>query len=296
MHRNGKETLYFIVLFTVLSLTSPMAEAKSQYWMPTFGVSWASQTIDVNVPAEPALARDIAVKAVEIWNDAQLWFKAKYFPEGKTYTFIIDKRPINILVDFTDYWSVSNYCPSLPLGVVGCTRLSWNYSGNITQAIVFLDTKQLTNPNTGSIFLALHEFGHTLGLPDLPSSPTSPCQFQDLFCLYYADRYPSTLDLYALHELAEGKRETKVSLPPWIPYDYYVPTASLILASTGAATTATALKLSNTPSIQGWASNWLATCVVAALVPSGTAIIFALIVKRSKNGCRGRGHGGSGWT
>lgn len=289
MRLSRTATLYFIIPLTILSLASPIALAKSTYWMPTFGVSWASRTVDVSVPTRPALARDIVVKAVEIWNEAQLWFKVNYLPEGKVYTFLIDKRSTDILVDFTDYWSVSNYCPSIPLGVLGCTTLSWNYSRNITQAIVFLDTTQLTNPDTDSIFLVLHELGHALGLPDLPFSLTSFCQYEDLFCMYYADRYPSTLDLYALHELAGGSRETRIPLPSRIPYYYYAPPASLIPTSTVAATTATALKASLSLSLHCCELNQLASFVAAALTCSGTAILFAFIVKRSKHHSRGRG-------
>jgi len=294
MRRVRTGNLSFIVVLAVLSLASPIAQAKSPYWMPTFGVSWASRTVDVSIPAEPAVARELVLKAVEIWNEAQLWFKVTYFPEGKVYTFLIGKRPLDILVDFSDYWSVSNYCPSIPLGVEGCTDVSWNYSRNITQAIVFLDTKQLSNPDSGSIFLVLHEFGHALGLPDLPSSPTSPCQFQDLFCLYYVNQYPSTLDLYALHELAEGIREPMVFLPSRIPYYYYVPSASPIPISTGPATTATAVRAPMTLSIHEQALNQLATFVLATVICSGAVILLAFIVKRSKRRSLGCGHGGPG--
>jgi len=249
--------------------------------MPTFGVSWASQRIGVSIPARPVQARNIAVKAVEIWNEAQLWFRTTYFPTGEVYTFVVEARTTDVLVDFTDYWSVSNYCPSTPLGVVGCTNVRWNYSRSITEAIVFLDTTLLTSPSKDSIFLALHEFGHALGLPDLPSSPTSPCEFQDLFCLYYADEYPSTLDLYALHQLADGNRQTTVSLPSDIPYFYYDSPdgSSVALRSVGVSTNPRA---NMATSMQDLPPEWLKIFDLTAAVCCGIATLLVFVPTRLK--------------
>lgn len=282
----GKGRLYFfVVLLAILALTSPVVSGESHYWMPTFGVSWAGRTIDVSIASSPSMAmgRDMVVKAAETWNEAQLWFRAMYFPNGNVYTFLIGKRPLNVLVDFTDYWTVSNYCPSTPFGVEGCTTLRFNYSGNITQAIVFLDIKRLINPDNDSMYLVLHEFGHALGLPDLPWSSFSLCTFQDLMCLYYRDEYPSTLDLYALHELAGGNHMTNVVLPSNIPYAYYLPPESPNMPSTvELATRSTTLSSSVTPSLQSEKSTWLTGFILAGLIGSGTVILFAIITKKLK--------------
>ena len=273
-----KVCLCTVLLLGTLTLASPVASGKTPYWIQTFGVSWTNQTVDVSIPAGPGMARHLVVQALDIWNQAQLWFEATYFPRGRVYTFVVDNRPLDVLVDFTDYWSVSNYCPSVPLGVEGCTNVTWNLSRNITRAIVFLDTKRLITPNMDSIFLVLHEFGHALGLPDLPSL----CPFQDLSCLYYADHYPSTLDLYALHELADGMRETMVSLPPTIPYQYYSPSQNFVSSILGTAiSTTAAIKASMTIESSEPQSDQLAILFLATVICLGSAI-FVVIVKRSR--------------
>lgn len=40
--------------------------------------------------------------------------------------------------------------------------------------------------------------------------------------MYYPNEYPSTLDLYGLHQLAGGNRQTDVLLPTTVPYAYYM--------------------------------------------------------------------------
>jgi hypothetical protein len=214
--------------------TVPAVQARpqSQYWIPTFGASWPSQLIYVRVPSTPSVAHDLVLKAITIWDQAQSWFKSTYFPNGRTYTFVVGNEQSHVLVEFTDHWSVSNYCSSSPLGVDGCTHIRWDDSNNITHAVVFLDTSLLTYQGSkyDPLFLALHEFGHALGLTDYPSSLS--CPFQHLLCMYYPNEYPSTLDLFALHELAGGYRESDVFLPSTVPYTYYMTSIVPITTST----------------------------------------------------------------
>jgi hypothetical protein len=203
--------------------TTPAVQARpqSQYWIPTFGASWPSPLIYVKIPSTPTVAHDFVARAITIWDHAQSWFKATYFPNGKTYTFAIGNESSHVQVEFTDYWTVNSYCSSTPFGIDGCTHIRWDDSNTITNAIVFLDTSLLTyqGPKYDPLFLVLHEFAYTLGLTDYPSSVS--CPFQDLLCMYYPNEYPSTLDLYGLHQLAVGNRETKVVLPLSVPYAYY---------------------------------------------------------------------------
>jgi hypothetical protein len=275
--------LCVIGLLAILCLTTPIVQAEFSYLIPTFGASWVTRMIDVSIPSQPAIAYGLVVRAVEIWNEAQLWFRSTYLHNGNVYTFVLGKQKPGVLVEFTDYWTVSNYCPSFPLGVAGCTHVRWNDSWNITLALVYLDTNTLTQQGqlNDSIFLVLHEVGHALGLRDLPSSSSSPCPIQDLMCLYHADEYPSTLDLYALHELAGRNREADVLLPSNIPYSYYVPPMSMNRPLSGFSSMAVTSQATGTPSPPSYVSNWSTVIVLAPIVALGTAI-FLLISAKSK--------------
>jgi hypothetical protein len=276
-------------------MTIPVAHANVHYWIPTFGVGWPSQRIYVRIPSEPGNARDVALKAIAIWNQAQEWFRETYFPSADVYTLVIGGKHASVLTEFTDYWTVSNYCPTMPFGVQGCTHLRWDDADNITMALIFLDTSGLTSSGSSHepIFLALHEFGHALGLPDYPSSSSSPCPFEDLMCLYYPDEYPSTLDLYALHQLAAGIRATDIFLPPYIPYAYYMPISNT--TSTSARTQITqagpqsGCTLNSGPLIIQRADNylnWRLDLSLAATVAITLLVLSVTLKKRKRR--RGR--------
>lgn len=250
--------------------TTPAVQARpqSQYWIPTFGASWPSPLIYVRIPSTPAVAHDLVVRAITIWDQAQSWFRASYFPTGKTYTFAVGNEQSHVQVEFTDYWSVSNYCSSAPLGVDGCTHIRWDASNNITRAVVFLDTGLLTyqGPKYDPLFLVLHELGHALGLTDYPSSVS--CPFQDLLCMYYPNEYPSTLDLYGLHELASGNRQTDVLLPATVPYAYYLSTIST--------------KLTTMPITQQGESRSVPRFALAVIITFGWVILLSLNLRKRR--------------
>jgi hypothetical protein len=234
----------------------------------------------------------VALRAIAIWNNAQTWFKAAYFPSAAIYKLVIGGENPSVLTDFTNYWSVSNYCPTMPFGVEGCTHLSWDDADNITLALVFLDVGGLTSQTSTHrpVFLALHEFGHALGLPDFPSTSSSQCPFQDLMCLYYPNEYPSTLDLYALHQLAAGIRATHIVLPSYIPYAYYAPTTTRTSAekesvktTLGAATQPFDFTLNKGATVPGLSTyiSWFLGLAFAVLA-IGVLVLFAALRKERR--------------
>jgi hypothetical protein len=212
---------FIVVLVLVLVTVLPLVHADPDYWIPTYGESWAARMIYLNIPKTPAEAHDMTVQALTIWNAAQLWFASRYYSNAPVYT-LKESSNGSVLVVFTDQVTVD----SIAHGEKGDT--GWTTTKGdpyLTGATVYLVTGKIT------LYLVLHEFGHVLGLGHIKveSESAKTCIYADLMCHFVYDECPSTLDLYALHLLAEGLSPDKVTLPVNIPYVEFTPTANLRL-------------------------------------------------------------------
>ena len=125
----------------------------------------------------------------------------------------------DVLITFT-----ANEIPPTP-NTVGLTILKWN---SVTHEPIPPTTIQLTTYSKTADYLfirnvAMHEFGHALGVGHASSPDTSdgpelmyPTTSNDQIV------YPSTLDVYALTRLYQGTFGQRVQLPPTIPYKMLV--------------------------------------------------------------------------
>ena len=202
------QPIVFTLLFFILLVVTPtsQAQADATYTIPLLGGRWTTYTIRVRIPAEPAWAHDAVLNAMQVWNEAQDWFKETYYPQGKVYSFTESSTAqVNVR------WVSADHC-------------CWAYvlvSGHrITTGVPIDLTTDLGPGHTGLLTAtATHEFGHALGLVDLYYlvKDGEPLSHDLMWGTMYAWR-PSTLDLYAVHVLAEGSTPERVTLPSNIPY------------------------------------------------------------------------------
>jgi len=226
----------------------------NSYQIPLRGSGYPSLRVSVEVPH--GWAADSVRQAMQIWNEAQIWFAKTYFPNGKVYTFT-ESGTQYVHVIWVPYNPVfggraeSNCMANDVEGVAGvsCTVslvLTYSNGTNMTPALI--------------LHGALHEFGHVLGLghPDLdiPDELMNPKRDSNALT-------PSTLDLYAVHLLANTIGKTSslagvvVTLPANIPYTNYG--SNLTSVTTIAHTSQTYLTLNSTSSTTSNISDTLQT-------------------------------------
>lgn len=208
MVRRLLEFLLLGILLLFGNLSS--LQADQSYTMPLLGGRWASYIITVQVPTSPELLRNATISAMESWNSGQLEFTQAYFTGAPTYTFSLAPNAA-VAVEFLDMSNETN---------IGETQLMpWPLTGKVIEgAVVKLLTAFGSANFTSPLYmswltaLAIHEFGHVLGLGH-PKIPDIMNGTANSFFL-------STLDLYAVHVLADGQVPNSTTLPNNIPYTY----------------------------------------------------------------------------
>jgi len=202
----------------LLSLLLPMVSAQATYTIPLEEASWWTNRINVQIPSSPSWAHNCVVPALKTWNQAQTWFRDTYYPTGSVYTLIESQ---NTNPDVT-----VNFTVSLVNGQYR-GQTFYTTTGNYFDSGVKVTISLKSDTCIVVTIIAIHEFGHVLGL----DHATYP---EDLMYVHAITASgPSTLDLYAVHMVAQHQVSSSVTLPLNIPYTTEIPTpefpSSLVL-------------------------------------------------------------------
>jgi len=183
----------------------PIVHADS-YVIPLEGARWKSSAIAVHIYGGASWQQNQTYQAMQIWNQAQLWFTREYFQNSPVYVFTVGDSSAPVQVNLLNASTI-----------VGSIQAWTEYhaqNGFMESASVKIAARYSRN---ALLILSVHELGHVLGL-----SHVSCCE-KDLMNAYpvanSASPFPTTLDLYAVHILASSDLvPSQVSLLRTIPY------------------------------------------------------------------------------
>jgi hypothetical protein len=151
-----------------------------------------------------------------IWNYTQTYNVSL---PAINYAFYVSNVNATGHYDVTFTFTPDNMPPSS--NTVGLTTYSWNSITHTPIAPITINITTISGTATDLFVknVAMHEFGHALGLghATLPNTLNGP------ELMYYMSSktqivYPSTLDIYALTNLYDNKFSQNVQLPANIPY------------------------------------------------------------------------------
>ncbi|MGA3406948.1 MAG: hypothetical protein ABSD49_14555 [Candidatus Bathyarchaeia archaeon] len=209
-------TVRFSILVIILAvmISFPLVHADpGSYVIPLESARWTSSTIQVYVSGGEAWQQNQTLQALQLWNQAQLWFNKEYFPNSSVYTFEVGDSSAPVQVTLLNSSTIVE-------NILGWTDYRAQ-NGVMQSAKVRIAA---TNSRYAVLVLSAHELGHVLGLGD-----DVICCKEDLMNAFpitnNVSAFPTTLDLYALHVLATANSiPSFVWLSNEIPYETALPT------------------------------------------------------------------------
>jgi hypothetical protein len=180
--------------------------------------------VDMNLWSTPDYAYAVH-EAVDTWLMSIRTYSSSYNDTTLTimdFTFYVSN--INATTDYDIFitFTANEISPQ----VIGQTSYHWNPISHeiLLPVIINLTTYSQTANYLFIKNVAMHEFGHALGLGHTSSQVTENGP-ELMYFTTYIDRviYPSTLDLYGLIMVYKGNFEQSVQLPANIPYEMVQP-------------------------------------------------------------------------
>jgi hypothetical protein len=225
-----KATTYVLPLTLLALIALTPVHASNQPSIPING-RYSVLTIKIYIPDTPKWAHDVVLNATIAWNRAQLW-NLQNNPTATVYNFVeADDGTATSLVSFSmpaAYasiavgWTIYKFAPGSRTSIVS--------TQTYLTPTVFNDAQgSNATAREYAFWLALHELGRILGLGSILDG-------QDIMEPRYTPQRVSqiprlsTLDLYALHVLAQGTAPNFVTLPDGV-LDQFTPVTVFLQSS-----------------------------------------------------------------
>ncbi len=193
-------------LFTIATSAVPIQPAE--------GFSWPSTTIPVFIGTAPSNVVADVKKAMLQWDYSQGWFQGNYGLQQRPVFNLVPSNDSSspVKVTFNQTQTSSNW---------GWTSYHYYYSGtgeftSVTCSVSIVLTLSDGTPlnDVAMQDISEHELGHCLGLGHTAQSTDLMNHFGGSFT---AIRLPSTLNLYALYQLAGAQQASQVASYYYLP-------------------------------------------------------------------------------
>lgn len=201
-------TVKISILLFVLGASIAFPPVPSAYVIPLEGARWGSNMIPVYISGGEEWQQNQTLQAMQLWNQAQLWFAREYFPNSSVYTFEVGDSSAPVQVTLLASSTIAE-------NILGWTDYQAK-NGVIESANVKIAAM---NSEHVVLVISTHELGHVLGLGDEVIGCES--DLMDTFPIVNnVSALPTTLDLYAVHVLTTANViPSFVWLSNQIPYE-----------------------------------------------------------------------------
>jgi hypothetical protein len=221
---------YILPLMLLALITLTPVQASTEPSIPIQG-RYSVLTIKIYIPITPKWAHDVVLNATIAWNKAQLW-NLQNNPTATMYDFVeADDGTATSTVSFsmpTAYasiavgWTTYKFAPGSRTSIVSTQTY-------LTPTVFNEAQGSNATARSYAFWLALHELGRILGLgsildgKDIMEPRYTPERVTQIPKL-------STLDIYALHVLAQGSAPNFVTLPDGVQ-DQFTPVTVFLESS-----------------------------------------------------------------
>jgi len=231
-HKKNLGIISFFFLITLFSLTTISVYESRASISPAFidveGFRLTKFPLKILVDMNQWSTSEYAFavhEAVDTWFMSIRTYSSSYNDTTLTimdFTFFVSN--INATTDYDIF--ITFTANEISHEVIGQTSYQWNPISHeiLLPVIINLTTYSQTANYLFIKNVAMHEFGHALGLGHTSSQVTENGP-ELMYFTTYIDRviYPSTLDLYGLIMVYKGNFKQSVQLPANIPYKIVQP-------------------------------------------------------------------------